>query len=220
MLYLRSLDRIDMKVDKKDPHCIAKTYMFLKRSLSYPKDDVWVLLRDGILQNLLKEGVEELPFEVAFKEIPRPSFSRNEFESQYVNFFEIGFGGEIPYPLYEGLWRTDKERGGITIDLLHFYDYFDMTLDKNERDLPDSLLTELEFMAYLAEKESQSIKGSREPGPYRQAQLGFLEEHIVKWVPPLCKKIQETANEPIYRELSALMERFVDRHLLYLEKRK
>lgn len=104
------------------------------------------------------------------------------------------------------------------MDILRFYDYFDVKLAEDERDFPDNLLTELEFMAYLGEKESQAVEGGMEPGAYRKAQIDFLERHLSKWVHLLTERLQGTGSEPFYREVGSLMSRFIDGHLLYLKK--
>ncbi len=210
-----------MNVDKQDSHTIAKVYMLLARSFSYPKDNLWKMLTDGILQNLLKDAVRGLPFAIVFKELPKPSLHKHkhEFENEYINSFELGFGGNMPAPLYEGICRNDEGREGIMTELLRFYDYFDVKLQEKERDFPDHLTTELEFMAYLSEKESAAIEGDKEPEYYCHAQLDFLERHLGKWIHLLGQKIQKSVKESFYVESSLLIERFINGHLMYLKNK-
>jgi len=46
----------------------------------------------------------------------------------------------------------------ITEELLRFYEHFQVKLSDKERDYPDHLVAELEFMAYLAKKEVEAGK--------------------------------------------------------------
>jgi len=102
-------------------------------------------------------------------------------------------------------------------DLLRFYDYFDIKLSEQEKDYPDHLTVELEFMAFLSKKEGDATGSGVSPDPYRLAQLDFIERHLDKWVHKLDEKIQTKVNDPFYKGVSAFMKGFIKEHHLYLQ---
>ena len=106
----------------------------------------------------------------------------------------------------------------ITEELLRFYEHFQVKLSDKERDYPDHLVVELEFVAYLAKKEADAGKRGNDPAPYRRAQVDFLERHLDKWVPKLDEKIQKRIKQPFYQGASSFLREFLSNHLSYLRE--
>jgi DMSO reductase family type II enzyme chaperone len=193
---------------------ISQIYLFLGRCFSYPTKELMM----GVgAQGEFGALVDGLPFEVEFKGIPSPSLPRDEFESEYINTFDIGFGPALSCSLYETAYsREDMNSRDVYEDLFRFYEHFDIRLNENEKDYPDHLAVELEFMAYLTQKEAQAEGMGKDPLPYRLAQKDFMERHLTIWVPELNKRIHERVKEPFYREASSFMAEFMEGHLGYL----
>jgi TorA maturation chaperone TorD len=76
---------------------------------------------------------------------------------------------------------------------------------------PDHLGLELEFMAYLVEREADARRAgdAGEAGSFRADQLHFLEAHLVKWAPLFGRALTELADTPLYRTLGQAIETFV-----------
>jgi DMSO reductase family type II enzyme chaperone len=162
----------------------------------------------------IKGAVEKLPFEVSFKGIPSPRLPQDELEAEYINVFDI----TPPCPLYESDYRSDElSRRDVLEELLRYYEHFDIKLGDRGKDYPDHLVAELEFMAFLAQKEARVLELRRDPGPYRRAQRDFLDRHLNRWVHLLDENIQRSVKEPFYKATSSFMGEFVRRHLSYLE---
>lgn len=198
---------------------ISQVYLFLGKCFSYPKEEFYTLLEDERTGEEFRILLNELPFDVNFKGIPPPSLAQEEFESEYINSFDIAFGPSLPCPLYESAYREEETSPrDITEELLRFYDHFNVKLSDKEKDYPDHLVVELEFMAFLAEKEADALERGKDPAPYRRAQLDFLERHLEKWVHRLDERVQERVREPFYLRASFFLREFLMNHLSYLRK--
>lgn len=197
---------------------VSQVYLFLGRCFAYPREEFYWLMQDARAGDQLRVLVKGLPFDVDFKGIPPPSLPQEEFESQYINSFDLGFGPALPCPLYESAYGEEISSRDITEDLLRFYDHFQVKLSDQEKDYPDHLAVELEFMGFLTKKEADAMEQGKDPAPYRRAQLDFLERHLDKWVHKLDERVQERVREPFYRGASAFLREFVTNHLSYVRK--
>ena len=191
----------------------AQIYLLLGRLFSYPAEEIQVVTRHASLNAAVMGLVESLPFTVSFGGFPAPSLLPEELESEYIRLFDLGFAGSPPCSLYEADYRKGElSRAEILEELFRFYGHFDVSLGGAERDYPDHLVVELEFMAFLAGKEAGAIARGTQPDSYRLAQKDFLERHLGCWVPRLDSRIQRV-EEPFYRGVSAFMREFIEGHL-------
>jgi len=197
---------------------VSQLYLLLGRCFSYPTQEFHQLTQDEGTGEQVRAMVEALPFDVNFNGIPSPSLPQEEFESEYISAFDIAFGPSHPCPLHESDHRDDVSSTDITEELLRFYEHFQVKLSDKERDYPDHLVVELEFMAYLAKKEADAGKRGNDPAPYRRAQADFLGRHLDKWVPKLDEKIQKRMKQPFYQGASSFLREFLSSHLSYLRK--
>src|SRR3989338_461747 len=137
---------------------VSQLYLFLGKCFSYPIQEFYTLMKDGRTGEQLRAMVEGLAFAVKFRGILAPSLPQEELESEYISSFDIAFGPSLPCPLHESDHRDDVSSTDITEELLRFYEHFQVKLSDKERDYPDHLVVELEFMAYLAKKEADAGK--------------------------------------------------------------
>ncbi|MBI3391772.1 MAG: molecular chaperone TorD family protein [Nitrospirae bacterium] len=193
----------------------SRIYLLLGRFFSYPDGRFYGTTKDPRIQEDLRSLVDGLPFDVKFEDIPSPSVPQDEFESEYINSFDI----TPPCPLYEFHYRSGElTRREILEELLCFYGHFDVKLSETEKDYPDHLVAELEFMAFLAMKEADAGERGTDPDPYRRAQRDFLERHLGRWVDRLDARIRKVTRERFYRGASFLLREFVKSHLLHLRE--
>jgi len=196
---------------------VSQVYLFLSKCFSYPREEFSRLIEDQRTEGELRVMVEGLPFHVDCKGIPSPALSQEGLETEYINSFDIGIGASLPCPLYESAYREEETSSrDITEELLRFYDHFQVRLSDKEKDYPDHLVTELEFMAFLGKKEAEAMGKGRDPAPYRRAQLDFLDRHLDKWVHRLNERLQQRVKEPFYQGASSFLREFVMNHLSYL----
>ena len=198
---------------------VSQVYLFLGKCFSYPQDELYALMKDERIGEEFRALVEGLPFHVDCKGIPSPALSQEELETEYINSFDIGIGASLPCPLYESAYREEETSSrDITEELLRFYDHFQVKLSDKEKDYPDHLVVELEFMAFLAKKEADAVEQGKDPAPYRRAQLDFLDRQLDKWVHRLNERLQERVKEPFYQGASSLLREFLMNHLSYLHR--
>jgi DMSO reductase family type II enzyme chaperone len=121
--------------------------------------------------------------------------------------------------LYEGFHRPADGREGIFEDVMRFYDFFDLRLNDAERDYPDHLVTELEFLSYLAQKESEARARGADPAPFLRAQRDFIARHLGVWIPAFAARLEkaECASRH-YADLAAELRAFVLERGRALEK--
>lgn len=193
---------------------ISEVYRLLGMCFSYPEAEFCELMKDKRMEDEIKALVAGLPFQIDFKGIPSPSLPQDELESWYINNFDI----TPPCPLYESSYpRDDSTARDIYEDILRFYEHFDIKLSESEKDYPDHLVAELEFMAFLAKKESEAVENGNDPQPYKLAQIDFLERHLRKWVPLLCERLNKRIKEPFYQKTGELLRSFVNSHYVFLK---
>lgn len=170
----------------------ATRYLAFARIFSYPVDSVWALLEG--------EGLA-------------PPRSQAEREAEYMNVFELSGNGKA-VPLYEGLCLSSAGREGILEELLRFYDYFGVKLAANDRDYPDHLVTELEFIAHLCAMEQAENERGGDTGNYRRAQRDFLCRHLLAWVPGFAERLGK--GETVYGEIAHGLAVFCNGHAAQL----
>lgn len=196
---------------------VSVIYLFLGRCFSYPEEGFYAAMKGIEVVEEMMALVEMLPFDVDFRGIPSPYLSLEELEIEYINTLDIAMGRPLYESAYTG-YRDDMCSRDIYEDLLRFYEHFKIKLNDSEKDYPDHLAVELEFMAFLANKEAEALDLGKDAGPYHLAQLDFLERHLNKWVPKLDEKIQKKLNEPFYKGASAFMTEFLKDHTLHLRR--
>lgn len=83
-----------------------------------------------------------------------------------------------------------------------------LTLADDYRDLPDHLAAELEFLAWLGEQALAAQEdGDEELAQVRLSQQqAFLEQQLRPWLANFCRRVEEAARLPFYRELAHLVE--------------
>lgn len=126
--------------------------------------------------------------------------------AEFTRLFEAGVDGpECPL-------NGTRYRGGTMEsleELVRFYDFFGLSLDQSTQVEPDHLVTELEFLHFLAFQDAQLAAAGEDATGLRRAQRDFIERHPGAWVPTLCTRLAERAAPPFFRELARLLERFL-----------
>ena len=152
-------------------------YLFLAKCFSYPEEGFCERLKGSAVQEDLRVLVDGLPFEVRFNGLPSPALSQDDLESGYITTFDLN----PACPLYESEYRDDDlAHRNLVEELFRFYEYFGVRLADKGKDYPDHLVAELEFMAFLAEREAGASGGEKDPSPYRLAQHAFFDKHLNK----------------------------------------
>lgn len=168
---------------------LAGAYLAMAQLFSYPTRETWKRLAENGLVD------SALPFEVLGEE--------------YLAAFEVG-RGSAPVPLFEGMHRGDMGRDGIFEDLLRFYEFFDAKLSETDREYPDHLVTELEFLAWLCIQEQTAAQKGGDAASFQRAARDFLDRHLAAWLPEFRRKLEAT--DTVYSMYGAMLGDLVDTH--------
>ena len=172
-----------------NPKAMASGYLAMAQMFSYPDADAW--------RRLTENGLVD------------PALGRETLEAEYLGLFEMG-GGTSKMSLYEGQNRPERGRDGILQELLRFYEFFDVHLNQDEREYPDHLVTELEFLAWLCLQEHAALRDGRDAEPFQSAARDFLVRHLAAWLPDLRQRLEAT--ETTYAQYGPTLGELVETH--------
>lgn len=120
------------------------------------------------------------------------------------------FIGPSPVPLYESVYRSpsglvmQEETAAVRRKYLQAG-----LVVHPERSFPDDHIgAELEFVFYLCQKTTQTA-GVEELGGLLRMQEAFFREHLVQWVPLLCKRLFEEAESPYFKGVAKMTGGFI-----------
>lgn len=178
-----------MNAQTDDPGVLAGAYMAMAQVFSYPTPETWQRMREHGLVN--------------------DEVTRETVEAEYLAAFEVG-RDTAPVPLFEGMHRGDLGRDGILEDLQRFYEFFDVKLSETDRDFPDHLVTELEFLAWLCMREQTAQREGRDAEPFRRAARDFLARHLAAWLPEFRRRLEKT--DTAYAQYGQALGELVEAH--------
>lgn len=195
-------------------------YRLLGHSFNFPTLDFYKVVESGEFFATIRRMLNALPrlesaqsLEDKLSGVP-PGFE--EFCAEYVRLFDVGSGrGKPPCPLYEGEYAT-RPRLDVMEELVRFYGFFDLALSQQDRELPDHLSVELEFLHYLAFRESDALARCTDPSSYQLAQADFIERHAGQWLPIMRGKLETQAPLPFFAWLVGLTTDVLRADLGYL----
>jgi putative dimethyl sulfoxide reductase chaperone len=80
----------------------------------------------------------------------------------------------------------------------------------------DHIAIELEFMAVLHERMLYNSFSVRSAMELLEIQENFLEEHLLRWTPQFCDRLNAATDSPLYLGLSHMLEEFLPQDLQML----
>ncbi len=123
-------------------------------------------------------------------------------------------------PPYETLFGNDHvfAQSHTMGDIAGFYKAFGVELSKDIHERIDHLSVELEFMHFLAYKESYALchDGADKTQIVVDAQKKFVKDHIGRWVPLFSKMLSKKADSGLFRYVADLCGTFMDFEAAYL----
>jgi DMSO reductase family type II enzyme chaperone len=197
----------------------CRAYQLFAEALAYPDAEFVRVVQSGRLADRLREVLEELDPKL-LHELSRSALSDpgdgNDLAVEYTRLFDVGASGP-PCPLHGGLYGAARMK--TMEEDLRFYNYFGLALDDEERELPDHLAVELEFLHYLAFCEVEALRRGEDHRPYHRAQRDFIERHPGRWVPMLRERLERQNPMRFFLELIRSLERFLQHATLQLARR-
>lgn len=129
--------------------------------------------------------------------------SEEALAAEYVRLFT----GNGPCPLHETAYGDGRRMNGRPVELADingFYAAFGLEPSASNPDLPDTLVTELEFYSLLLVKQAYALSrhwaGQRRVS--EDAARLFLEQHLGRWVGAFAEGVRAHAAVQAYRELA------------------
>lgn len=182
----------------------SRLYGFLAGAVDYPYEPLLQRMQQGQVRAELWDLLESAP-ELALA--PRVDWEglgdvpgdADTLPVEYTRLFDVGGGGGPPCPLYGGTYGGDRMK--VMEEAVRFYNFFDLHLAEKQRELPDHLTIQLEFLHFLAYREAQALQAGEDPTPFRRAQRDFLERHPGKWIPKLRRRLEKHEAVRCYRAL-------------------
>ncbi len=124
-----------------------------------------------------------------------PSLNFADFEADYIRLFRVGRRGRPVVPLNAGdhdALSQDQGRPEFLLQYSDWYRHFGLKIDQDgeANELPDHLVCQLEFMAWLAHLEDGSHEKPSLQAGYRRAQQDFLCRHLLPFLEVLVAALQ------------------------------
>lgn len=132
-------------------------------------------------------------------------------EVEYNRLF-VGPNPPRVYP-YESMYRGPGGTlmGEAALRVLSTYALEGLCPGEVERDLPDHVAVELEFLAYLCAREAAALEERSEEkvSYYVGKERDFIERHLGRWVSPFCDGIRRETQEDFYRCWANFLDGFI-----------
>lgn len=190
----------------------SRLYALFATALQFPRDEIGDALADGELYQALADAARALPYRYTF--VTPPSLDARTLGQAHTALFDA-ITGRPRVALLEARHEGAMPEQQLWEELLRFYRYFGLDFSAGAaRERPDHLLTELEFMHYLAFLEAGAPPATTES--LRRAQADFLERHLARWLPALREALAGDAGAAPYDTLLDALARFVGADCAYL----
>ena len=192
----------------------SRLYRLLADGFAYPDRTLFACLKSGRYRDNIEEACQALTYDMeAGLDGLVASGEYVDFQADYLRLFEVGLGVP-PCPLYSGLYRGGRK--AVMEELTRFYNFFGLSVELGAGELPDHVMTELEFMHFLTFKELATLSHEGDAASYRRAQADFLERQLLSWLPALDQRIQSLDPPPFYVALTWLTNAFAQAELARL----
>jgi DMSO reductase family type II enzyme chaperone len=186
----------------------SRAYAVFAELFDYPDQELCRSIRDGAIALALREVLAEVHPALAegdFTGLAEPG-PDDELAVEYTRLFDVGAGAP-PCPLYEGVYGGARMK--TMEECVRFYHHFGLALPEAPRELPDHLVTELEFLHYLAFREAEALEGGEDPGAWRRAARDFALRHPARFLGKLEARLARAGAMPFFRALAGRLAGFV-----------
>lgn len=220
----------------------SKMYLLISWSLLYPEDDEFLdylqsgefvedgrSALEGLSASLAGQGGEKAKLKVAalLKHLDTieqwvatecTHWTLSDLQAEHRRVFSNVI--TLDCPPYETLFGNDHVFGQAHVmgDIAGFYKAFGLELSRDIHERLDHLSVELEFMHFLAYKESYALchDSADKTQIVVDAQKKFLKNHIGRWVPLFSRMLVKKADTGFFRYLAEFTADCIDFDAVYL----
>mgnify|MGYP005811357663 CR=1 FL=1 len=186
----------------------SAVYASFAKLFSYPTEALAQAIIAGDPYEELRQVAAALPYPSSLATGNYPLFpeSVDEIQACYCALFDSS-ADRNAIPLNEKD-HVQIERSHLWEELMRFYEYFGLEYSTDRvQEAPDHLVTELDFLHYLAFLEACT---EGDAAAFAQARNDFFERHLVNWVPVLAAKLERAAPDSPYAELCVMLCDFIE----------
>ncbi|MBW2242065.1 MAG: molecular chaperone TorD family protein [Deltaproteobacteria bacterium] len=188
----------------------SHAYAALAQLFAYPDVELREDIQNGALETALRTILRDIDPALVepanWSALGDAGVEPDDLAVEYTRLFDAGTGGP-PCPLHGGLYAGTRMK--TMEEAVRFYNHFGLTLADEPRELPDHLITQLEFMHFLAFREANALESGEDSKPFRCAQRDFLSRHPGRWVPELRSRVGSQEPMPFFGELVARLGDFL-----------
>jgi len=214
------------QIGESDAAGRSRLYQWLSAAFAFPTQELHETVLDGSFVETMRHLALALPYgsALSFDAMIADGLSSgpldyDDLSAEYIRLFDVGtLGGKPPCTLYGGEY-PERARLDVMEELVRFYGYFGLKLPEGDRELPDHITVELEFMHYLAYREALALETGNDPMSYRRAQADFIRRHLGTWVPMMRQKLLAEKPIPFFAALVDLTAQILRADLEYLTGR-
>ncbi len=189
----------------------SRLLTLLSKGFSHPNEAFHQHLLDGTYQAAVSqahEGVYGQDFS-----LPEVTSSFTDYEALYIELFHVGKNGAPIVGLHAGDYSDlldGQPRPESMLDYNRWYRHFGLKVSQTDPslDLPDHLVCQLQFLAWLSHLEAEVAPGSNSVAGYRHAQRDFIQRHAEPFVTLVADGLTnarpKSSHEPLFAALGAL----------------
>ncbi len=183
----------------------------ISRGFSHPNEASHQHLLDGTYQAAVSQAHEGI-FGQNFS-LPEVTSSFADYEALYIELFHIGKNGAPMVGLHAGDYSDlldGQPRPEFMLDHNRWYRHFGLKVSQDDPslDLPDHLVCQLQFLAWLSHLEAEIAPGRNSVAGYRHAQRDFIQRHVKPFVARVADGLANArpklSHEPLFAALGAL----------------
>jgi TorA maturation chaperone TorD len=114
----------------------------------------------------------------------------------------------LPIEPYEAWWVSGRRLGEPLVRVKEAYQNAGVAKSKEYPELEDYIGFELKFMQYLS-AETIKAETQEEMKEYLKLQRGFMDDHLLKWVPAFCDAVYEYKLSAFFKGIAKLTKGFI-----------
>jgi DMSO reductase family type II enzyme chaperone len=195
-------------VDARLAAARSRAYAVFAELFDYPDPEFCSAVREGAVARALRDVLVDVHPALGAGDFAglAEAGPEDELAVEYTRLFDVGAGGP-PCPLYDGVYGGARMK--TMEECVRFYHHFGLALSDAPRELPDHLVTELEFLHYLAFREAEALERGEDPGAFRRAARDFALRHPARFLNKLESRLERAEAMPFFRALAARLAAFV-----------
>ena len=218
MTYLTLSEPVASVAPDSPPAIASYLYGLFGESFNYPDDELVLMLKSGNLCRIMEELLPRLHPEVTtgvdMSGLVDKSADLETLSIEYTRLFDANSKGTA-CPLNGGLYSGSQMK--FMEESVRFYDHFGLTLAEQDKELPDHLATQLNFLHFLSYVEADLLRAGLDAAAYQKAQRDFIARHPGRWLPRMVEKLAAANSVDFFQTLSILLLRLLQHEQARLE---